>query len=111
MLEKLWQMLDVEPNERGPVSLLLIISFFMGLFLATVAVASQSLFLQHFSEQFDLPKALAFSGLLGMAITFLYNFLQGRVSFTSLADLSSDMMCTFNLLLGSLYYQHIIAHP
>jgi len=91
MLERLWQMLDVEPNERGPVSLLLIISFFMGLFLATVAVASQSLFLQHFSEQFELPKALAFSGLLGMGITFLYNFLQGRVSFTTLA--------VFNLVL------------
>ncbi len=91
MLERLWKMLDVEPNERGPVSLLLIISFFMGLFLATVAVASQSLFLEHFDERFQLPKALAYSGLLGMGITFLYNFLQGRISFVSLA--------VFNLIL------------
>lgn len=91
MLERLWKMLDVEPNEQGPVSLLLIISFFMGLFLATVAVASQSLFLEHFDERFQLPKALAYSGLLGMGITFLYNFLQGRVSFVALA--------VFNLIL------------
>ena len=91
MLQRLWKILDVEPNERGPVSLLLIISFFMGLFLATVAVASQTLFLQHFNEQFELPKALAYSGLLGMGITFLYNFLQGRISFTALA--------IFNLIL------------
>ncbi len=91
MLERLWKMLDVEPNEQGPVSLLLIISFFMGLFLATVAVASQTLFLQHFDERFQLPKALAYSGLIGMGITFLYNFLQGRISFTALA--------IFNLLL------------
>ncbi len=91
MLERLWKMLDVEPNETGPVSLLLIMSFFMGLFLATVAVASQSLFLLHFDEQFQLPKALAYSGLIGMGVTLLYNFMQGRVSFIALA--------IFNLLL------------
>ena len=91
MLERIWKMLDVEPDETGPVSLLLIMSFFMGLFLATVAVASQSLFLLHFDEQFQLPKALAYSGLIGMGVTFLYNFMQGRVSFIGLA--------IFNLLL------------
>ena len=91
MLERLWKMLDVEPVERGPVSLLLTISFFMGLFLATVAVASQSLFLEHFDERFQLPKALAYSGLVGMGITWLYNVLQGRISFTALA--------IFNLIL------------
>lgn len=91
MRERFWKMLDVEPNEQGPVLLLLIISFFMGLFLATFAVASQSLFLEHFDERFQLPQALAYSGLLGMGITFLYNLLQGRVSFVSLA--------VFNLIL------------
>lgn len=85
MLERLWKMLDVEHNERGPVSLLLIMSFFMGLFLATVAVASQTLFLNQFSEQFDLPEAIAISGLMGMAATLLYNFLQGKIPFTALA--------------------------
>jgi len=62
MLQRLWKMLNVEPDEQGP-ALLLIISFFMGLFLATVAVASQSLFLEHFNERFQLPKALAYSEL------------------------------------------------
>ncbi len=91
MLEKLWKLLDVEPSEQGPVSLLLVMSFLMGLFLATVAVASQSLFLEHFDERFQLPKALAYSGLIGMGITSLYNLLQGRISFIALA--------IFNLLL------------
>jgi ATP:ADP antiporter, AAA family len=91
MLEKLWKALDVEPEESGPVSLLLIMSFFMGLFMATVAVASQTLFLNQFDEQFDLPKAIAISGVMGMGATLLYNILQGRISFRALA--------IFNLLL------------
>jgi len=85
MLEKLWKLLDVEPSEQGPVSLLLVMSFLMGLFLATVAVASQTLFLNQFDEQFDLPKAIAISGVMGMAATLLYNSLQGRISFVALA--------------------------
>lgn len=91
MLSRLWNLLDVEPEETGPVSLLLLISFLMGLFLASVAVASQSLFLEHFDEKTQLPVALAISGALGMVITIFYNFLQGRIPFTALA--------IFNLLL------------
>jgi hypothetical protein len=87
MLSRLWKLLDVEPEESGPVSLLLILSFLMGLFLATVAVASQTLFLTTFDEKFDLPKAIAISGVMGMAVTMLYNFLQGRIPFTALAIL------------------------
>ncbi len=81
-------MLDVEPHETGPVGLLLIMSFLMGLFLATVAVASQSLFLQFFSEKDDLPIVLVFSGVFGIVVTVIYNFLQGRIPFSALAILN-----------------------
>ncbi|HRE66227.1 MAG TPA: HEAT repeat domain-containing protein [Cyclobacteriaceae bacterium] len=91
MLKRLWSVLDVEPDETGQVSLLLIMSFLMGLFLATVSVASLTLFLAHFDERTDLPQALAISGGIGVLITILYNFLQGRIPFTALA--------VFNLLL------------
>jgi AAA family ATP:ADP antiporter len=91
MLNRLWKALDVEPDETGQVSLLLIMSFLMGLFLASVAVASQTLFLDHFDERIDLPAALAISGGIGVSITLLYNFLQGRIPFTALA--------VFNLVL------------
>lgn len=93
MLSRFWKMLDVEPKETGPVGLLLIMSFLMGLFLATVAVASQSLLLSipEFSEKLDLPVVLAFSGLFGIVVTVIYNFMQGRVPFSVLA--------IFNLLL------------
>ncbi len=55
MLQRLLKMLDVEPEESGPVLLLLVISFLMGMFLATFTVASQTLFLYKFNESKDLP--------------------------------------------------------
>jgi len=85
MMKRFWGMLDVEPEETGPVGLLLAISFFMGLFMATVAVASQTLFLNFFSETEDLPVAIFFSGVLGLGATVLYNILQGRIPFRILA--------------------------
>ncbi|MCA6369306.1 MAG: hypothetical protein IM631_21645 [Cytophagales bacterium] len=85
MMKRFWNMLDVEHEETGPVGLLLAISFFMGLFMATVAVASQTLFLNFFSETEDLPVAIFFSGVLGLGATVVYNFLQGRIPFRVLA--------------------------
>lgn len=87
-MKRFWKMLDVEPQETGPVGLLLAISFLMGLFLATVAVASQTLFLNFFSEKNDLPVAILYSGIFGIVTTFLYNFLQGRIQFKYLAILN-----------------------
>ncbi|HEY5826520.1 MAG TPA: hypothetical protein VIT44_19250 [Cyclobacteriaceae bacterium] len=85
MRERLQRILGVDAEESGPVFLLLAISFFMGLFLATVTVGSQSLFLEHFTEDKDLPIALVISGVFGVLATTIYNFLQGRVPFTVLA--------------------------
>ena len=78
-------MMDVAPEEAGPVFTLLTISFFMGLFLATVSVASTTLFLNFYSETEDLPIALVISGLFTLIFTVLYNFFQGRISFRALA--------------------------
>lgn len=87
MRERLTRFLGVEPDETGPVALLLAISFLMGLFLATVAVAAQTLFLlaNDISEQIDLPKALFLGGGLGFLATGLFNLLQGRIPFRYLA--------------------------
>lgn len=107
MLSRLWNLLDVEPEETGPVSFLLIMSFFLGLFLATVAVASQSLFLEHFDERVDLPIALAISGGLGVLITIFYNFLQGRIPFSALAvsNLVLVIILTAFIEFGEMYVQ------
>ena len=87
MKDRLTKLLGVEPEETGPVSLLLAISFLMGLFLATVAVAAQTLFLNDttLSEKYDLPKALVLGGGFGFLATGLFNILQGRIPFRFLA--------------------------
>lgn len=77
--------LDIEHPEVGRVGLLLIMSFFMGVFLATLSVASQTLFLKHFDEAEWLAPALLVSGCFGLLATILYNILQNRIPFQALA--------------------------
>jgi ATP:ADP antiporter, AAA family len=72
---------SVEEGETQRVALLLIMSFFMGSFLATFSVAAQTLFLEKFDEAKDLPEAFMLSGLFGLIATFVYNFFQTRISF------------------------------
>src|SRR5687767_14040755 len=88
MKEKLLGFLRVEPDETGRVGLLFVMGIFMGLFIATMSVASQTLFLQHFSETRDLPRALFYSGVFGLVATIVYNFLQNRIPYALLASLS-----------------------
>lgn len=88
MKAHLLRILDTDHDEAGRVGLLLIMSFFMGVFLATLSVASQSLYLLHFDEQTDLPIAIVVSGAFGLAATVLYNFLQNRIPFRTLATIS-----------------------
>jgi len=88
MKDKLLRLMDVEPGETGRVGLLFVMGFFMGMFLATVAVASQSQFLTHYPDEKDLARALFYSAGFGLAATIFYNFLQGRIPFSLLASLS-----------------------
>ncbi|MCK6618359.1 MAG: MFS transporter [Cyclobacteriaceae bacterium] len=84
----LTRLFDLEEGEEGRVVLLLIMSFFMGAFLATFSVAAQTLFLNNHNAKTDLPPAFAIAGLFGMAATITYNFLQRRIPFQLLGMLS-----------------------
>ena len=79
---------SIEEGETGRVGLLLIMSFFMGSFLATFSVAAQTLFLSAIDDQEDLPTAFIIAGLFGLVATVIYNFLQSRIPFRILAILS-----------------------
>ena len=81
MIKRILKFLDVEEEESGRVFYLLAISFMLGMFIATFTVASQTIFLNTFSESEDLPKALFISGIFGVISTAIYNFLQGRIPF------------------------------
>ncbi|MFN8889724.1 MAG: hypothetical protein ACK5WF_19870, partial [Cyclobacteriaceae bacterium] len=48
-----------------------------------------------FDERTELPPAIFFSGIAGIGITMLYNFLQGRISFKSLAILNLILIIGF----------------
>jgi ATP:ADP antiporter, AAA family len=79
---------SIQEGETGRVGLLLIMSFFMGAFLATFSVAAQTNFLQKFDAQKYLPTAFVIAGAFGLLATLIYNFLQSRISFRILAILS-----------------------
>lgn len=84
----LTRLFDLEEGEEGRVVLLLVMSFFMGSFLATFSVAAQTLFLNNHDAKIDLPEAFAVAGLFGMVATITYNFLQRRIPFQLLGMLS-----------------------
>lgn len=89
MKDKLIKLLSIEEGEYGRVILLLIMSFFMGSFLATFSVAAQTLFLENFSgNKQNLPLGFMLAGGFGMVATILFNFLQTRIPFRTLAILS-----------------------
>ena len=88
MKARLLKLLDIEADEVERVLLLFVMGFSMGMFIATVSVASQSLFLEHFSETKDLPLAFVVSGFFGLLATVVYNFLQNRIPFSLLATVS-----------------------
>lgn len=88
MKSYLMKILDIQHGEGQKVALLLLMSFMNGTFLATISVASQSLFLEHFIEAVDLPKAFVLSGLFGLFATLLYNLFQNRIPFPILGSVS-----------------------
>lgn len=95
----LLRLFDIEKGEGGRVAILLIMSFFMGVFLATLGVASESLFLTHFDGKSQLPIALFTAGGFGLIATVIYNFLQNRIPFQLLSTLSLvTILCITALL-------------
>lgn len=101
---------SIQEGETGRVGLLLIMSFFMGAFLATFSVAAQTKFLNdpglHLELRENLSKAFVLSGLFGLFATLIYNFLQTRIPFRVLAivSLSSIIVITSFIEFG---YQFI----
>lgn len=84
MKKQILKILNVEPSETPQVMMLLLMGFFMGIFLATFEVSSFTLFIANFDEAKDLPIAIVASGLVGIVLTYIYNKMQVRVSFTTL---------------------------
>ena len=76
--------------------MVLLMGFFMGIFLATFEVTSYTLFITNFDEKKDLPIAIVISGFISIILTYSYNKLQTRISFTALGVL---VLAFFSLLI------------
>ena len=99
MLNILYRALNVLPEERGPVILLLGNGFFMGIFIATYKIASDALFVGEMEEY--ISEGIFVSGFLGVCSTALFVYLQNRISFSKLAILNWIIILSIS---ASLYY-------
>lgn len=88
MVARIFKALDIEEAEAGRMAPLLLMGFFMGMFVACLSVAAQSLFLQFFADQEQLATAFVISGVFALVATFIYNFLQNRIPFIVLGGLN-----------------------
>lgn len=100
-MKSIFTVLNVKPEERLPVSLMLATGFFMGIFIATYQVTAESLFLNQISEQ--LNKAFLVSGVLGIVSTLIFSAAQNRFKFTSLATASILLVVFFSSTIYFLY--------
>ncbi len=80
MIDGFFKVLNVERAEQRPAALLLGLGFTMGIFVAVMEVIPFTLFLTEFSEK-QIPLSFIASGIIGISISYLFSFLQRRVSF------------------------------
>ena len=78
MIQSLLNVLNVRPEERVQVMLMLGAGFFMGIFFATYSVVAESLFLNTLGDQ--LNKAFLVSGFLGIVATFGFSYAQSKIN-------------------------------
>ena len=83
MIKSFLAFLGGEPGEEKPMLLLLGMGFFMGIFLATYQIGSETLFLDVLGEEY-LDVAFFTAGGLGIISTLLFVYLQRRISYSTL---------------------------
>ncbi len=102
MLSRILDIINVRPDERKQVFLLLGKGFFLGIFLVTYLISAEALFLNNLSHL--LKEALLISGGLGMITTAVFSFLQSRISFSKLVV--GNLLLIFSVVVAVyvLYY-------
>ncbi len=100
---KIYEALNIRRDEILPVGLFMFQSVFLGVFLGAFDVGANTLFLEAFDSSM-ISKAFAVSGLIGIVLTSVYTFFQGRVIFSRLSifNLLAVFLITFLLRFG--YY-------
>lgn len=81
------KLFGVEREERGLISILLVQSVFLGVFYGVFNITAHSLFLARFDEVL-MARAYIVSGLVGIALTWLYTKFQSKMRFHHFAVLN-----------------------
>lgn len=100
---KVYEALNVRRDEILPVSLFIFQSVFLGIFLGAFDVGANTLFLKAFDSSM-ISKAFAVSGLIGIGLTSLYSYFQGRIVFSRLSVINLFTVFIITFLLGFGYY-------
>lgn len=83
-MKKIFILLRIEADEQKSVTLIMLLSFFLGIFNGTFYIGSHSQFLDTFGKD-EIANAYVISGLVGIVMTFIYSFFQARISFAALS--------------------------
>ena len=102
MLRKIFNRLNVKPEEEVQVTLLLLIGFFQGAFLVTFQISAEALFLNNSPHL--LKEAILVSGGLGMLSTALFSYLQSKISFAKLAVSNLILIFTITAVIYFSYF-------
>lgn len=92
--------LTANRQEQRQVLYMLSTGFFMGIFIATYQVTADSLFLNRMGEYLDT--AFLVAGILGIATTGIFSWLQNLVRFSVLTTIVTSIIFLFTLLVYGL---------
>jgi len=85
MKKFLLKLLNIEKSEFTQVMTLLLLGFLIGVFLATYSVATTTLFLNKWDEDIWLPVVVVATGAVGIITTYLFSYLQNKISYATLS--------------------------
>lgn len=103
MKQFLYKAFNVEQSEGLSVFLLILQSFFLGIFYGSFDITASALFLESFPTAM-LPKAFVISGIAGILLTGIYTQLQSRISFARLAWINLFVITFITILLRVGFY-------
>lgn len=98
MSDRLFALRGNESGEKSVLSLLLVQSVFLGIFLGSFDVTAHSVFLSVFDEKI-MARGYIVSGLAGIILTCLYYWLRLRISSKNLALLNLSFVTALTLWL------------
>ncbi len=103
MKNKLLKILNLEQSEIKIVALLIVYSFFMGAAIAFFVSSATSLFLIEFHRNM-LPVTFIVSGVIVYLIGLIFSYLQKKIKFSRLANLSVSFLFVSSTLFLIYYF-------